>query len=89
VAPVDAPIPRTRLGQPGLRYNGRRRVHHADSFMARVAAELLAAHLEHSGFMVKTEGRPEGNEPIRRAVNCPASGVAAAPLVQHSGSGIG
>ncbi len=35
-----------------LRYDGRRRVHLADSFMARVAAERLAEHLRLSGFVV-------------------------------------
>ncbi len=35
-----------------LRYEGRRRVRHADSFMARVAAERLVEHLRVSGFVV-------------------------------------
>ena len=35
-----------------LRYQGRRRVHHADDFMGQAAAERLAAHLEHCGFVV-------------------------------------
>lgn len=36
----------------GLRYEGRRRIHHADDFMARVAAEKLLDHLLKSGFVV-------------------------------------
>jgi hypothetical protein len=45
-----------------LRYDGRRRVHHADSVMALIAAERLAAHLEQSGFVVmkKPPLRPHG-----------------------------
>ncbi len=35
-----------------LRYDGRRRVHHADDAMARITAEWLAAHLERSCFVV-------------------------------------
>jgi hypothetical protein len=35
-----------------LQYDGRRRVHHADSFMARVAAERLVEHLRVSRFVV-------------------------------------
>jgi len=35
-----------------LRYDGRKRVHHADSMMARIAADRLVRHLERSGFVV-------------------------------------
>lgn len=35
-----------------LRFTGRKRTHHADDFMARVAAEHLADHLARSGFVV-------------------------------------
>jgi hypothetical protein len=35
-----------------LRYDGRRRVHHADDAMARITAGRLAEHLERSGFVV-------------------------------------
>jgi hypothetical protein len=35
-----------------LRYDGRRRVHHADDMMARITAERLVQHLEASGFVV-------------------------------------
>ncbi len=38
-----------------LRYDGRRRVHHADATMARITAERLVAHLERSGFVVMKE----------------------------------
>jgi hypothetical protein len=35
-----------------LRYDGNRRVHHADGVMARIAAEYLIRHLTRSGFVV-------------------------------------
>jgi len=35
-----------------LQYDGRKRVHQADSFLARIAAERLVLHLERSGFVV-------------------------------------
>ncbi len=35
-----------------LRYEGRKRVHHADDTMARITAERLVRHLRGSGFTV-------------------------------------
>lgn len=35
-----------------LRYEGRKRVHHADDFMARITAERLVRHLERCGFVL-------------------------------------
>jgi hypothetical protein len=35
-----------------LRYDGKRRVHHADDAMARITAERLIRHLEQAGFVV-------------------------------------
>jgi hypothetical protein len=35
-----------------LRYQGRKRVHHADDAMARITADRLALHLEASGFVL-------------------------------------
>lgn len=45
-----------------LRFDGRRRVHDADGFMARIVAERLVEHLRVSGFMVmkKPSGRRQG-----------------------------
>jgi hypothetical protein len=34
-----------------LRYQGRKRVHHADDMMARITAERVVQHLEASGFV--------------------------------------
>ena len=35
-----------------LRYDGRKRVNHADEMMARITAERLARHLRGAGFVV-------------------------------------
>jgi hypothetical protein len=35
-----------------LRYDGNRRVHHADDVMARITAEYLIRHLVQAGFVV-------------------------------------
>jgi hypothetical protein len=35
-----------------LRFDGRKRVHHADDMMARITAERLVNHLEASGFVL-------------------------------------
>jgi len=35
-----------------LRFQGRKRVHHADNMMAQITAERLVEHLERSGFVV-------------------------------------
>lgn len=41
-----------------LRYDGRRRVHHADDAMARITAERLVRHLERSGFVLMKRPDP-------------------------------
>jgi len=43
-----------------LRFAGRKRVHKADDFMARIAAEHLVDHLARSGFVV-SKGPPSGD----------------------------
>ncbi len=35
-----------------LRFNGRKRVHQGDEFMAKITAERLVEHLERAGFVV-------------------------------------
>ena len=35
-----------------LRYDGRKRVHHADEAMARITAERLVRHLERCGYVL-------------------------------------
>jgi len=35
-----------------LRFEGRRRIHHADDSMARITADRLVRYLEQSGFVV-------------------------------------
>lgn len=44
-----------------LRYEGRKRVHHADEAMARITAERLVRHLERSGYVLMR--RPEAVAP--------------------------
>ena len=46
----------------GLRYNGRRRVHHADETMARITAERLVECLERAGFVVMKKPPAAGHE---------------------------
>ncbi len=44
-----------------LRYEGRKRVHHADDMMARITAERLVEHLQRSGYVLMK--RPTGPAP--------------------------
>jgi|tagenome__1003787_1003787.scaffolds.fasta_scaffold20825686_3 hypothetical protein len=44
-----------------LRYDDKRRVHHADHVMARITAEYLIRHLEQFGFVLLRE--PPGAAP--------------------------
>jgi hypothetical protein len=45
-----------------LRYDGRRRVHHADDAMARITAQRLVEHLERAGFVLMK--RPPARAPV-------------------------
>ncbi len=36
----------------GLRFNGRKRIRHADDHMASIAADYLVKHLEASGYVI-------------------------------------
>ena len=58
----------------GLRFDGRKRVHHADGVMARITAERLVRHLQASGFVLmkrpvaaapttSRHGKPSGDRP--------------------------
>ncbi len=44
-----------------LRFDGRRRVHHADDAMARITAQRLVEHLARSGFVLMK--RPPARPP--------------------------
>jgi hypothetical protein len=55
-----------------LRYDGRKRVHHADDIMAKITADRLVRHLEASGFVLMK--RPPGAQPTT-AVMPPSPGV--------------
>jgi len=44
-----------------LRFDGRKRVHNGDEFMARITAQRLVAHLRRSGFVVMRRTPPKGH----------------------------
>ena len=51
-----------------LRYDGKRRVYHADDAMARITAERLIRHLEQAGFvLMRAARRPRLTLAPRRA----------------------
>jgi hypothetical protein len=52
-----------------LRYEGRKRVHHADDVMARITAERLVRHLERSGYVLMK--RPETAPPTTSHLDRP------------------
>jgi hypothetical protein len=52
-----------------LRYEGRKRVHHADDVMARITAERLVRHLERSGYVLMR--RPEAPAPTTSRLDRP------------------
>jgi hypothetical protein len=47
-----------------LRYEGRKRVSHADGMMARITADRLVRHLQESGFVLMKQ--PGGTAPSTR-----------------------
>jgi hypothetical protein len=58
-----------------LRYQGRKRVHHADDMMAQITAERLIQHLTASGFVVMKGQRPTCRPPeVETSVCWPATG---------------
>ena len=54
-----------------LRYEGRKRVHHADDMMARITADRLMQHLEGSGLVVM-KLPPGGPDPTTSHMPMPA-----------------
>ena len=71
-----------------LRYEGRRRVHHADDAMARITAERLVEHLERSGFEATApQGtiRPGRVILLRKGKNSPSCRRSRGTEVQHFG----
>jgi hypothetical protein len=65
-----------------LRYEGRRRVHHADEVMARITAERLVEHLARSGYVVMK--RPAAAAPTTRDFPSSAPGAGSAAGVDGS-----
>jgi hypothetical protein len=55
-----------------LRYEGRKRVHHADDTMARITADRLVRHLQASGFVVMKA--PSAEAPTTSNMPIPAKG---------------
>jgi hypothetical protein len=49
-----------------LRFEGRRRVHHADEYMAAIAAERVVRHLERAGFVVMKKPPIDGHAALGR-----------------------
>jgi hypothetical protein len=49
-----------------LRYDGRKRVNHADEMMARITAERLIRHLKESGFVVMKQPSAQALSTMRR-----------------------
>jgi hypothetical protein len=48
-----------------LRFSGRKRVHHADEYMAAIAAERIVRHLEHARFVVMRRPPIGGSAPTQ------------------------
>ena len=57
-----------------LRYDGRKRVHHSDELMARIAAEGLVRHLERAGFVLMKKPPLAGNAVPNKAYRKPWPG---------------
>jgi hypothetical protein len=55
-----------------LRYEGRKRVHHADDVMARITADRLVRHLERCGFVVMK--KPAAPDPTTSHMPLPGRG---------------
>jgi hypothetical protein len=49
-----------------LRFEGRRRVHQADEYMAAIAAERVVRHLERAGFVVMKKPPIDGHAALGR-----------------------
>lgn len=49
-----------------LNYSGRKRVHDADQFMARIVADRLARHLADSGFVIMKKPPSHGHSNLAR-----------------------
>jgi hypothetical protein len=49
-----------------LRYDGRKRVHSADEYMAAIAAERVVRHLERAGFVVMKKPAEVGGAALGR-----------------------
>jgi len=57
-----------------LRFHGRKRVHHADEYMAAITAERLVEHLDCAGFVVMKRPPNGGAAALGRGANNRRSG---------------
>jgi hypothetical protein len=64
LAPAD---PRDLADAFALRFDGRKRVHNADEYMAAIAAERVVRHLERAGFVVMKRPPEIGGAALGRA----------------------
>jgi hypothetical protein len=53
-----------------LRFDGRRRVHSADGYMAAIAAERVVRHLERAGFVASKRPPEIGGAALGRGFKC-------------------
>ena len=53
-----------------LRFEGRKRVHQADEYMAAIAAERVVRHLERAGFVVMKKPPLGGHSALGRGFEC-------------------
>ena len=68
-----------------LRFDGRKRVHHGDEFMARITAERLLGHLEPLGVRRDEKaGHQAAQHPVGRAYPAAASAEAESPTGSRS-----
>jgi hypothetical protein len=51
-----------------LRFHGRKRVHHADEYMAQIAAERIVEHLAQSRFVVMKKPAEVGGAALGRGL---------------------
>jgi hypothetical protein len=53
-----------------LRFDGRKRVHSADEYMAAIAAERVVRHLDRAGFVVMKRPPDIGGAALGRGFKC-------------------
>jgi hypothetical protein len=54
-----------------LKFEGRKRVHDADAFMASIVAERVVRHLERCGFVLMKRPPIGGSDPLNKPLGWP------------------